>query len=138
MLQSKEYRLSNRKISLLIHEAAHVGPLVRYIDVLVQMKWFGMEGEWIQFIAGQTQRYLPDGDQGVLLCDLQKFCFLKQLELNVITGLDEKEAKEFAIANCHLAGLGPTPEVLELWDMVADRRLSTTAAIQKLLSMVEK
>lgn len=130
--------MGNRKISVLTHVAPHVGLLVREVDVLVQVKWFGIEKEWLLFILGQTQSYLPDGDQGVHLCDLERFCVLNQIELHLITGLDKIEAKEFAIANCKLSGLNPAPEVIELWDNVADGRLSTNEAIQELLKLVKK
>ncbi len=98
------------------------------------MKWLGLEKEWFQFISGQTQTYLTDGDLGVHLCDLERFCTQREIKLQRLTGLNEEQALVIAKANCRLSNLEVQNLTLDILDRVKNAELSTEEAISKLLS----
>jgi hypothetical protein len=54
-----------------------------------------------------------------------------------IVGLSKEEAREFAIANCRLAELPITPEILEMADQIIEVRMATLEVIEKLLNQDE-
>jgi hypothetical protein len=83
-------------------------------------------------------------NQGIYLIDLECFCRNNNIECVIqdeehskLNGLSKEAAREFAIANCRLAGLPITPEILEIADQLIEGRMTTTEAIEKLLNKDE-
>ncbi|WP_028469314.1 antitoxin VbhA family protein [Neptunomonas japonica] len=122
------------KISVYIYLAPHSEPLVRDIDVLVQMKWLDLDNYWLQFISSEIHIYMPNGNQYIRLCDLECFCSQNKIKLDILKGLDAQKSRAFAIANCRLSGLNLSALTLELLDRVKVGELSTNEAINILLS----
>ncbi|WP_415900840.1 hypothetical protein [Neptuniibacter sp. QD48_11] len=104
------------------------------MDILVQMKWLSLEKEWFQFISGQTQTYLPDGDLGVHLCDLERFCIHWGITLQHLTGLNEEQALKIAKANCRLSNLEVQNYTLSILTRARSGELTSEEAVRLLLS----
>ena len=98
------------------------------------MKWLSLEKEWLQFISGQTQTYLPDGDLGVHLCDLERFCIKRGIKLQRLTGLNEEQALELAKANCLLSNLDVQNFTLGILARAKSGELTSEEAVRLLLS----
>lgn len=122
-----------KRIAVHIHHSSCPEPLIRHLDALVQLKWLGLEVKWLEYICGCAQSYLEDGSYGIYLSDLKSFCAEQEIEVTVISGLNQQEARRIAIANCELSGLSPSPEIFTIVDQVGAGKLTTEAAINNLL-----
>jgi len=122
-----------KRIAVHIHHSSCPEPLIRHLDALVQLKWLGLEMKWFEYICGCTQSYLEDGSYGIYLSDLRAFCTAEEIEVEVISGLTQQEARRIAIANCELSGLSPSSEIFVIIDQVNGGELTTEEAINVLI-----